>query len=170
MYNKNILIKKSFIITVASLIDIDSDSSCRDSSPLRDVFPVRLPAAAAAAPSADSADKDGEEKQNSDRCQVTMICSEDAGTQIIQHQDSLTDYCSISSCGTQEAPGSPESATFDSIAPPPADPQGERSVPDRQQSEEAESTRGSAGIPSPPPLQLQAFTVLPVNGTLWIPR
>lgn len=153
-----------------SLDDAISGSSCRDSSPLRDVFTVQLPAAAAAAPSTDHDGKDGEETQESDRGRVTVICSEEAGTQIIQHQDSLTDYCSISSSGTQEAPGSPESAGFDSMASSPTDPDGQSSVQDRQESGEAESRQDSAAIPSPVPLKLQAFAVLPVNGTLWIPR
>lgn len=125
---------------------------------------MRLPAtAAAAAPPTDLDSQDDEEQQDSGP--VTVICSQEAGTQIIQHQDSLTDYCSISSCGTQEVPGSPESTGFDPMAPSPAEPDRESSVQDPQ-----DSPRDSAGIPSPPPLKLQAFTVLPVNGTVWIPR
>lgn len=125
---------------------------------------MRLPAAVAPPTHLDS--HVVEEKQDSGP--VTVMCSAEAGTQIIQHQDSLTDYCSISSCGTQEAPGSPESVGFDSQSP--AELEAETSVEERQESREPESLRDAAGFPSPAPLKLQAFTVLPVNGTVWIPR
>lgn len=148
-----------------------SGCSCRDSSPLRDVFTVRLPAKAVAAPSAALDHGHSEEKQDFDRGQVTVICSEEAGTQIIQHQDSLTDYCSISSSGTQEAPGSPGSTAFNSLTPSSSELGRECSDRDRQESGDSEPPPEAAQIiPNPPPLKLQAFAVLPVNGTLWIPR
>lgn len=160
----------TLILYHAASFQVCAKYCCRDISPLRDVFTVRLPAQAAAAPPAALDSGDGAEKRDSDRGRVTVICSEEAGTQIIQHQDSLTDYCSISSSGTVEAPGSPGSTGFDSMTPSPSETEGERSDRDRQGSGDAEPPPDSAQIPSPPPLQLQAFAVLPVNGTLWIPR
>ena len=109
--------------------------------------------------------------------EVTLIYSEEAGTQIIQHQDSLTNYCSISSdcsleplgsdCSSSEGLGS--SASHSSV-PLPADQEEMSKVQDQQTSVHTESYLDSAGTVNPTPPKLQAFTVLPVNGTLWIPR
>lgn len=152
--------------------------SCRDSSPLRDVFIVRRPAGVAAVTSTapDTADHE-EEKQDSNHGQVTVIYSEEAGTQIIQHQDSLTDYCSISSDCTLEPPGSDcssstglDSLASHSSAPFPASQEEAGRDQEQQESVNSESYLDSAEILNPPPPKLQAFAVLPVNGTLWIPR
>lgn len=106
-----------------------------------------------------------------------MIYSEEAGTQIIQHQDSLTDYCSMSSSCSLELPGSDCSSTagLGSLASRssvslPADREETGKNQDQQASTNPESDVDSAETVNVTPPQLQAFTVLAVNGTLWIPR
>uniref|UniRef100_A0AAZ3R3M0 non-specific serine/threonine protein kinase n=1 Tax=Oncorhynchus tshawytscha TaxID=74940 RepID=A0AAZ3R3M0_ONCTS len=77
--------------------------SCGDANPLRDVFTVQRPAGVtmATSPDLDSKRKSlDEEEEECPNDKVTLIYCEEAGTQIIQHQDSLTDYCSISSDST----------------------------------------------------------------------
>lgn len=104
--------------------------------------------------------------------EVTLTYSEAAGTQIIQHQDSLTDYCSVSSDCSLEVLGSECSS-----------PAGSASVgssraalsADHRDLDQQESTRpetelepeDSVNVTLP---RLQAVTVLLVNDTLWIPR
>ncbi|XP_063044904.1 leucine-rich repeat serine/threonine-protein kinase 1 isoform X2 [Engraulis encrasicolus] len=92
---------------------------CGDASPLRDVFPVQRPSGGGVSPhkarpkeekkeqeesqgEEESKDEDDEEEA----CEallsdpVLVIHSDDAGTQILQRDDSLTDYCSISASST----------------------------------------------------------------------
>ncbi len=109
--------------------------------------------------------------------EVTVIYSEEAGTQIIQHQDSLTDYCSISSNGSLDLLGSDcssnaglSSLVSRSSVSLTADRVETGRDQDRQPSIYPESDVNSAEAVNPTLPQLQAFTVLPVNGTLWIPR
>lgn len=151
--------------------------SCRDSNPLRDVFTVQRPAGVAMVTATDLKTTDWEEKQDYNNGEVTVIHSEEAGTQIIQHQDSLTDYCSISSDGSLEQLGSdcsssvaPGSLTSCSSMPLPVDHEGMGRDQDQQASTNPESYLDSADSVNSTLPQLQAFTVLPVNGTLWIPR
>ncbi len=120
---------------------------------------------------------DKEEKLECTNGEVTLIYSEEAGTQIIQHQDSLTDYCSISSNCSLEPLGSDCSSTagLSSLASHssvllPADREKMGKDQDQQASTNPESDLDSAETVNPTPPQLQAFTVLPVNGALWIPR
>lgn len=141
--------------------------SCRDFSPLRDVFTVQRPAGVTTVTTTDLKTADQEEKLEWTNGEVTLIYSEEAGTQIIQHQDSLTDYCSISSQSSLELPGSDcssaaglSSLTSRSSVPLPADWEEMSRDPDLD----------SAETVNPTPPHLQAFTVLSVNGTLWIPR
>ncbi|XP_051235925.1 leucine-rich repeat serine/threonine-protein kinase 1 isoform X2 [Dicentrarchus labrax] len=152
---------------------------CRDSNPLRDVFTVQRPAGVTMVMTTDLKTTDQEEKLELSKGEVTLIYSEEAGTQIIQHQDSLTDYCSISSNCSLERPGSDCSSTAGlgslasrSSAPLPADREETGGDQDQHQqgSTNPESYLDSAEIVDPTPPHLQAFTVLPVNGTLWIPR
>lgn len=104
---------------------------------------------------------------------VTVMYDKEAGTQIIQHQDSVTDYCSIASECSQEPPGSDSSSITG-----PGSPVSHCSVSlsadlqdtGRNPSQKAPSPHepeDSVGTERPP---LQAFTVLSVNRTLWIPR
>ena len=149
--------------------------SCGDSNPLRDVFTVQRPAGLTAATTADLKTADREGNPEYSNGEVTVIYSEGAGTQIILHQDSLTDYCSISSSSSLELPGSDCSSTTGcstigsrSSLPLPA--KWEEIGEDQQASTNHESELDWAEMVNSRPPQLQAFTVLSVNGTLWIPR
>ncbi|KAM8762163.1 leucine-rich repeat serine/threonine-protein kinase 1 [Acanthopagrus schlegelii] len=148
---------------------------CGDSNPLRDVFTVQRPAGLTAATTADLKTADREGNPEYSNGEVTVIYSEGAGTQIILHQDSLTDYCSISSSSSLELPGSDCSSTTGcstigshSSLPLPA--KREEIGEDQQASTNHESELDWAEMVNSRPPQLQAFTVLSVNGTLWIPR
>uniref|UniRef100_A0A3Q1I1B7 non-specific serine/threonine protein kinase n=1 Tax=Acanthochromis polyacanthus TaxID=80966 RepID=A0A3Q1I1B7_9TELE len=70
---------------------------CTESNPLRDVFTVQRPAGLTTVAATDLNIINHKEKHDWTDGEMTLIYSEKAGTQIIQHQDSLTDYCSISS-------------------------------------------------------------------------
>ena len=120
---------------------------------------------------------DREEKLDWNNGEVTVIYSEEAGTQIIQHQDSLTDYCSISSSCSLEPPGSDCSSAAGlgslvsrSSVPLTADQEETGRDQDQQAATSPEFDPDSVETLNPAPPHLQAFTVLPVNGTLWIPR
>ncbi|KAK2919616.1 leucine-rich repeat serine/threonine-protein kinase 1 isoform X1 [Channa argus] len=150
---------------------------CGDSNPLRDVFTVQRPAGVTKVTTLDLKSSDPEEKLEWTNAEVTLIYSEDAGTQIIQHQDSLTDYCSISSsdslepqeshCSSIEGLSSLDShSSFRS----PAHQNETNKDQDQHTSTNLESALHSAGTVNSTVPQLQAFTVLPVNETLWIPR
>ncbi|XP_028257720.1 leucine-rich repeat serine/threonine-protein kinase 1 [Parambassis ranga] len=148
---------------------------CGDNNPLRDVFTVERPAGiiTTTAAATDISTADQKDKLEWTNGEVTLIYSEEAGTQIIQHQDSLTDYCSISSnCSLPESDYSstidPSSFASSSSAPLPADMEELERNQDQQASTNPEDDLYSAENSAAP--QLQAFTVLPVNGTLWVPR
>ncbi|XP_047437183.1 leucine-rich repeat serine/threonine-protein kinase 1 isoform X2 [Mugil cephalus] len=151
---------------------------CGDTNPLRDVFTVQRPAGLTTGANTDlNTRPDPKEKQEWTNGEVTLIYSEEAGTQIIQHQDSLTDYCSISSNCSLEPPESDYSSTADpsSLASSssvllPADLDETDRKQELQSSINPESDLNSAETPNATTPQLQAFTVLPVNGTVWIPR
>lgn len=114
---------------------------------------------------------DQEDKLEWTNGQVTLIYSEEAGTQIFQHQDSLTDYCSISSNCSLEPLGSDcSSAAGSSSVPLPADQEETGRDQNQQASANPELDLETAETVNLTLPQLQAFTVLPVNGTLWIPR
>uniref|UniRef100_A0A8D0XNR2 Leucine-rich repeat serine/threonine-protein kinase 1 n=1 Tax=Sus scrofa TaxID=9823 RepID=A0A8D0XNR2_PIG len=66
---------------------------CGDPSPLRDVFPVH-PMGPEPLLSPIASPK---EPQKDSLADVSIMYSEELGTQILTHQDSLTDYCSVSS-------------------------------------------------------------------------
>nr|XP_020479276.1 leucine-rich repeat serine/threonine-protein kinase 1 [Monopterus albus] len=138
---------------------------CGDSSPLRDVFIVQRPAGVTSVTANDL--KTTEQEENLERAsgEMTLIYTEEGGTQIIQHQDSLTDYCSISSNCFLELLGSDCSSTT-GLSSLPAD----HDEMGRDQDQQACTSLESAETMNPKTPQLQAFTVLPVNGTLWIPR
>ncbi|XP_028999543.1 leucine-rich repeat serine/threonine-protein kinase 1 isoform X2 [Betta splendens] len=134
---------------------------CGDSNPLRDVFSVQHPGRSAGLQTKGLVDK--LECTNEE---MTMLYSEDAGLQIIQEQDSLTDYCSLTSHSSVEPLGS-DSSTTEARPSSPTSLQSDRDQalePHRCESSPIPDV-GSAETP-----QLQAFTVLPVNGSLWIPR
>lgn len=102
-----------------------------------------------------------------------MIYSKDAGTQIIQHQDSMTDYCSLSSNSSLEPLGSYCSSTAGNklLAGHSNEiDRGQDQDKDQHASTSPECNLGSIEIVNPTTPQLKALTLLPVNGTLWIPR
>lgn len=125
---------------------------------------------------------DQEEKLEWTNGEVTLIYSEEAGTQIIQHQESLMDYCSISSSCSLEPPGFDSSSAADSsslatnsgtLCPPlPLPPANQERLGSNQDQQASISpdpvdTEVTANPTVP---ELQAFKVLTVEGTLWIPR
>ncbi|XP_010767405.1 leucine-rich repeat serine/threonine-protein kinase 1-like [Notothenia coriiceps] len=87
--------------------------------------------------------------------EVTLMYSEEAGTQILQQQDSLTDYNPLQSTQQDRQQDRQHNQKQDQQ-------QDQQQVQDQQQ-DSAESVR-----PSEP--RLQAFTLLEVSRTLWIPR
>lgn len=75
---------------------------CGDPSPLRDTFPVRPP----------RGPERPLEPEREPMAGVSIMYSEERGMQILSHQDSLTDYCSVSPCASSvpsHTPSSPES-------------------------------------------------------------
>ncbi|KAM4592288.1 leucine-rich repeat serine/threonine-protein kinase 1 isoform 1-T1 [Odontesthes bonariensis] len=145
---------------------------CGDSSPLRDVFTVRPPTGVSVVGTSDLNPTHQKDKLERTNGEVTLIYSEEAGTQIIQHQDSLTEYCSISSDCSLDPLQFGSSSTKDlsnsgSIVPLPVGL--EEAGKDQQTLRPPEASCAAETTPPPTP-QLQAFTLLPVNGTLWIPR
>ncbi|XP_071765006.2 leucine-rich repeat serine/threonine-protein kinase 1 [Centroberyx gerrardi] len=153
---------------------------CGDSNPLRDVFTVQRPAGVAVdtTPDPETTDREEEEPEWANG-EVTLIYSEEAGTQIIQHQDSLTDYCSMSSDSIpsfeplgldRSSSGALSSLASCGSMPLSTDCEETDRIQDQQGSANPESDLDSAETFNPPPPHLQAFTVLSLNGTLWIPR
>lgn len=119
--------------------------SCGDSHPLRDVFSVQRPSCVPT----DSAVADEKLKERS--AEVSFMCSEQAGAQILQLQDSLSEYCSVSSDYSLEQQESlPGSSSED------------RDLDKRTLQNQSETGQTQT--------QLQALTVIPVKGALWIPR
>ncbi|XP_054916004.1 leucine-rich repeat serine/threonine-protein kinase 1 isoform X2 [Poeciliopsis prolifica] len=142
---------------------------CGDRNPLRDVFAVQRPAGMAAAAGDDVNTSDPNRKQEWSNGDVTLIFSEEAGTQIIQHQDSVTDYCSLSSTCSLELPQS------DCLSATDCSSLKSRSclplAQNMQAQQESRTTNlDSAEEISPTVPELQALNLLPVNGTVWIPR
>ncbi|XP_060898698.1 leucine-rich repeat serine/threonine-protein kinase 1 isoform X1 [Labrus mixtus] len=143
---------------------------CGDIHPLRDIFSVQRPAGVTTVTDVEHTEQ-REQQDRTNGGNVSLIYSEEAGTQIIQHQDSLTDCCSTSSSCSLELPGSGGSSfALNSVAPP-ADQEENCRDQNQQVSTNPESNPDSAGTLNTTTLpKLQAFTVLSVNGTLWVPR
>lgn len=165
-------------------------SSCGDANPLRDVFTVQRPAGVTMATSPDFDSKrkslDEEEEEECPNGKVTLIYSEEAGTQIIQHQDSLTDYCSMSSdstpslgfdrsgplsepLGLDRSSSCALSSLASSSSLPFSNEEEERSQDHPDDPDPVVNSDPTTTFTTTPP-HLQALTVLAVNGTLWIPR
>ncbi|XP_029977672.1 leucine-rich repeat serine/threonine-protein kinase 1-like isoform X3 [Sphaeramia orbicularis] len=159
----------------ASSYQLCAKYCCGDSHPLRDVFTIRRPTTVSLDTTSELT-SDQQENPEWMNGEVTLIHSEEAGTQIIQHQDSVTDYCSMSSSCPQQTDSDGSSATSFASFPSSTNLSTDRTETgmgtgtgtDRQESNNPEGVEASATTTTPP--QLQAFTVLPVNGTLWIPR
>ncbi|XP_069384604.1 leucine-rich repeat serine/threonine-protein kinase 1 isoform X3 [Paralichthys olivaceus] len=165
----------SLLLYHAASYELCAKYCCSDNTPLRDVFTVQRPAGVTPVMATDLKTTNQEDNVEWTTGEVTLIYSEEAGTQIIQHQDSLTDYCSILSNCSLEPPRSDcssdvdlgSSATHSHVASS-ADQEETGSAKDQQASTNPDPD--SAEIVNPTVPQLQAFSVLPVNGTLWIPR
>ncbi|XP_065404615.1 leucine-rich repeat serine/threonine-protein kinase 1 isoform X1 [Macaca fascicularis] len=147
---------------------------CGDPSPLRDMFPVRpldmepLAASHTANPKVPEGDSIAD---------VSIMYSEELGTQILTHQESLTDYCSMSSYSSsppRQAARSPSSL--------PSSPASSSSVPfspdcedsDRLHEPSAASDRSEHDLT---PMDgetfsqhLQAVKILAVRDLIWVPR
>lgn len=148
-------------------------SSCGDSSPLRDVFTIERGITTATATEVKAAEQE-EKLEYWKTGEVTMMYDKEAGTQIIQHQESLTDYCSISSECSLEPAGS-DSSSVTGLGSPVSHGSVSLSADlDRNPSQKAPSPQepdlDAVSTEKPPCAQLQAFTILSVNRTLWIPR
>uniref|UniRef100_A0A8C9V6H9 non-specific serine/threonine protein kinase n=1 Tax=Scleropages formosus TaxID=113540 RepID=A0A8C9V6H9_SCLFO len=153
--------------------------NCGDSSPLRDTFTVFRPSGLGSTPPPSPQQENPQSPQQ--ECSpgdVQIIYSEKAGTQIVCHQDSLTDYCSMSSSVYSSEQLGPlersSSCAFSSLA-------SSTSMPFSTDCEEADKLQGDAFAGSSPkstgpaskshtPPHLQALSVLAVKGTVWIPR
>lgn len=146
---------------------------CGDPSPLRDMFPVR-PSGPEPPCSHTTRLKGPEGDCIAD---VSIMYSEELGTQILTHQDSLTDYCSMSSYSS-----SPPCQATRSPSSLPSSPASCSSVPfstdcedsDRLQEPSAASDRSEHDLT---PMDgetfsqhLQAVKVLAVKDLIWVPR
>uniref|UniRef100_A0ABM5EYR3 non-specific serine/threonine protein kinase n=2 Tax=Pogona vitticeps TaxID=103695 RepID=A0ABM5EYR3_9SAUR len=144
---------------------------CGDRSPLRDMFPIQhasplIPTALAA---------DGSlTPETSSSLDVSILKSQELGIQIINHQDSVTDYCSVSSCSlsanqmTRSSLSLSNSPTSFSSVPFSTDCEELDKLQELNPlSEKPESGAVSAGDDLG---GLQAVRILPVKDLLWIPR
>ncbi|XP_063781730.1 leucine-rich repeat serine/threonine-protein kinase 1 [Pseudophryne corroboree] len=145
---------------------------CGDCSPLRDMFTVKV--------SSELAPITLPGSTSNSQCQanISFIYSQDRGTQLISHQDSLTDYCSVSSFSSSSLlqgaaksssslPSSPVSYSSVLLSTDSEDPEMLREQRPRIPSE-------SWGTKAPPSeeekLRVQAVRVLAVKDLLWVPR
>lgn len=159
--------------------------SCSDLHPFRDVFPIQNPAGVTDVPLDTEVQTKEEEPvplELKPTVTVTVIHSEDAGTQILSQQDSV-DYCSISSSGFSSeqlaglthiegsSSGALSSLASSSSMPFSTDCEDADRAEDKQVSEESSPLGSTDPAPQSRTLpHLQALNVVPVNNTLWIPR
>ncbi|XP_067873774.1 leucine-rich repeat serine/threonine-protein kinase 1 isoform X2 [Heterodontus francisci] len=140
--------------------------TCSDCNPLRDMFPIQLPASAT--PATAITQKDMNDSNSTD---VSILFNDEVGTQIIRHFDSMTDYCSLSSYSSSCTNGNNRSSfsVLSSLTSP-------TSIPYSTDCEESDKSTVSSdrfGNVSPSVddvEQRQAVKVLTVKDTLWIPR
>ena len=145
---------------------------CGDPSPLRDMFPV-CPLGPEPRGGHTASPK---EPKGDSIADVSIMYSEELGTQILTHQDSLTDYCSTSSSSS-----SPHRAPRSSSSLP-CSPASSASVPfaanyedsDRLHEPTAGSDRSEHDLT---PVDgeafsqhLQAVRILAVKDVIWVPR
>lgn len=144
---------------------------CGDCSPLRDMFTIQEPFVGIPATTT-IAHKVQEGNSLTD---MSIIYSQEVGTQILNHQDSLTDYCSMSSYSS--SPPHQITRSFSSL---PSSPASSSSVPFSTDCEEADKCHeltppldpadSNASQASDNTRRLQAVTILPVKDLIWIPR
>uniref|UniRef100_A0A8C6QHT0 Leucine-rich repeat serine/threonine-protein kinase 1 n=2 Tax=Nannospalax galili TaxID=1026970 RepID=A0A8C6QHT0_NANGA len=139
---------------------------CGDPSPLRDMFPVK-PLGPEAPDTHITTPKEPEEECIAD---VTIMYSEELGTQILTHQDSVTDYCSMSSYSSSPPHRDPRSPS--SL---PSSPTSYSSVPFSTDYEPSVTSDRSDHDLTPMDgdtfnQHLQAVKVLAVKDLIWVPR
>uniref|UniRef100_G1QJY7 Leucine-rich repeat serine/threonine-protein kinase 1 n=1 Tax=Nomascus leucogenys TaxID=61853 RepID=G1QJY7_NOMLE len=147
---------------------------CGDPNPLRDVFPVRP---LDTEPPAASHTANPKVPEGDSIADVSIMYSEERGTQILIHQESLTDYCSMSSYSSsppRQAARSPSSL--------PSSPASSSSVPfstdcedsDMQHEPSAASDRSEHDLTLMDgetfSQHLQAVKILAVRDLIWVPR
>ncbi|XP_034640793.1 leucine-rich repeat serine/threonine-protein kinase 1 [Trachemys scripta elegans] len=144
---------------------------CGDRSPLRDMFTIQQPSAGIPATTAVHRTV----LESNSLADMSIIYSPELGTQILNHQDSLTDYCSVSSYSS--SPSNRITRSFSSL---PSSPASSSSAPFSMDCEESDKFHEL--IPSPDRSEndatptdentshLQAVKILPVKDLIWIPR
>uniref|UniRef100_A0A669PFF0 non-specific serine/threonine protein kinase n=1 Tax=Phasianus colchicus TaxID=9054 RepID=A0A669PFF0_PHACC len=141
---------------------------CGDCSPLRDMFAIQQPATAIPA----TAPINPRALEGNSLVDMSIIYSPEVGTQILNHQDSLTDYCSVSSYSSSppnrltRCPSSlPSSPTSSSSAPLSTD------FEESGKFHELKPSPDHDAVPMGDNSQhLQAIKILPVKDLVWIPR
>ncbi|XP_042331231.1 leucine-rich repeat serine/threonine-protein kinase 1 isoform X2 [Sceloporus undulatus] len=145
---------------------------CGDQSPLRDMFTIQQPSTSIPTMLATNGSLGSETSSLTD---VNILQSQELGIQILNHQDSLTDYCSVSSY----SPSSTNMLTrsFSSL---PSSPVSSSSAPFSTDCEELDKLQGlnlpmegpeSISEPTSDDVErLQAMRILPVKDLIWIPR
>ncbi|KAJ7311344.1 hypothetical protein JRQ81_006960 [Phrynocephalus forsythii] len=144
---------------------------CGDRSPLRDMFTVQPPSPLIPAALAANGSLTPEVSSPVD---VSILKSQELGIQIINHQDSVTDYCSVSSHTLSVNQTSRSSLSLLSS------PSSLSSVPFSVDCEETDKLQESNPLSEKPESDavsasddlgcLQAVRILPVKDLLWIPR
>ncbi|NWV36007.1 LRRK1 kinase, partial [Grantiella picta] len=160
--------KSNFLVMYhASSYQLCARYFCGDCSPLRDMFTIQQPSAAipATAPISHGA-------MESPSGDMSIMYSPDVGTQILNHQDSLTDYCSVSSYSS-----SPPNRVTRCPSSLPSSPMSSSSGPfstDFDESEKFHELKASLDHDALPAgdntEHLQAVKILPVKDLIWIPR
>ncbi|KAL7980155.1 hypothetical protein Chor_001423 [Crotalus horridus] len=135
---------------------------CGDRSPLRDMFTIQQPSTLI--PTTLTANRDVAPESTS-LANVSILQSQELGTQILNHQDSLTDYCSVSSY----SPSSPNRMLRSSSSLP-SSPTSSSSTPFLTDYEELNKLQEPKLPSEKSETCLQAVRILPVKDLLWIPR
>uniref|UniRef100_A0A8C9ES82 non-specific serine/threonine protein kinase n=1 Tax=Pavo cristatus TaxID=9049 RepID=A0A8C9ES82_PAVCR len=142
---------------------------CGDCSPLRDMFAIQQPVTAIPA----TAPINPRALEGNSLVDMSIIYSPEVGTQILNHQDSLTDYCSVSSYSSSSPPNRltrcpsslPSSPTSSSSAPLSTD------FEESGKFHELKPSPDHDAVPMGDNSQhLQAVKILPVKDLIWIPR
>lgn len=141
---------------------------CGDCSPLRDMFTIQQPSAVIPA----TAPINPKGLEGNSLADMSIIYSPEVGTQILNHQDSLTDYCSMSSYSSSpptrlarcpsSLPSSPTSSSSALLSTDFEEPDKFHELkpsPDHDAMPAGDSAR-----------HLQAVKVLAVKDLIWIPR
>lgn len=169
----------------ASSYQLCASYSCSDVHPFRDVFPIQNPAGVTDVTldtEVQTEEEDPVPLELKPTVTVTIVHSEDAGTQILSQQDSV-DYCSISSSGFSSeqlqgltyiegsSSGALSSLASSSSMPFSPDCEDADRDQDEQISEESSPLESAERAPQRQTLpHLQAVNVVPVSNTIWIPR